>query len=121
MSAPTLPLDSAAQPTRDISAPIIVFEDVAMSFGDNEVLRGVSFHLPRGETKAVFGVAGSGKSLILKLALGLIRPDSGRIVVLGEDVTRMQEAQLFELRGKIGGVGLQLLDLCLGPGQLCDA
>lgn len=104
MSAPTLPLDSATTTTNDISAPVIVFEDVVISFGDNEVLRGVSFHLPRGETKAVFGVAGSGKSLILKLALGLIRPDSGRIVVLGEDVTQMQEAQLFELRGKIGMV-----------------
>ena len=104
MSAPTLPLDSATATTVDISAPVIVFEDVVMSFGENEVLRGVSFHLPRGETKAVFGVAGSGKSLILKLALGLIRPDSGRIVVLGEDVTQMQEAQLFELRGKIGMV-----------------
>ncbi|MGA8438911.1 MAG: ATP-binding cassette domain-containing protein [Candidatus Sulfotelmatobacter sp.] len=104
MSAPTLPLDSATVPTNDISAPVIVFEDVTMSFGDNEVLRGVSFHLPRGETKAVFGVAGSGKSLILKLALGLIRPDSGRIVALGEDVTQMPEEQLFELRGKIGMV-----------------
>ncbi len=104
MSAPTLPLDSATATTVDISAPVIVFEDVVMSFGENEVLRGVSFHLPRGETKAVFGVAGSGKSLILKLALGLIRPDSGRIVVLGEDVTQMEEAQLFELRGKIGMV-----------------
>jgi phospholipid/cholesterol/gamma-HCH transport system ATP-binding protein len=104
MSAPTLPLASAMVPNNDISAPVIVFEDVAMSFGDNEVLRGVSFHLPRGETKAVFGVAGSGKSLILKLAMGLIRPDSGRIVVLGEDVTQMPEEQLFELRGKIGMV-----------------
>ena len=104
MSAPTLPLDSATTSSNDISAPVIVFEDVAMSFGDNEVLRGVSFHLPRGETKAIFGVAGSGKSLILKLALGLIRPDSGRIVVLGEDVTQMPEEQLFELRGKIGMV-----------------
>jgi len=52
----------------------------------------------------VFGVAGSGKSLILKLALGLIKPDSGRIVVLGQDVTQMPEGQLFELRGKIGMV-----------------
>jgi len=104
MSAPTLPLDSAATATKDNSAPVIVFEDVALAFDDNEVLRGVSFHLPRGETKAVFGVAGSGKSLILKLALGLIRPDSGRIVVLGEDVTQMREEQLFELRGKIGMV-----------------
>ena len=89
---------------KDNSAPVIVFEDVALAFDDNEVLRGVSFHLPRGETKAVFGVAGSGKSLILKLALGLIRPDSGRIIVLGEDVTQMREEQLFELRGKIGMV-----------------
>lgn len=75
-----------------------------MSFGDNEVLRGVSFHLERGDTKALFGVAGSGKSLILKLAIGLIKPDSGRIIVLGEDVTQMREEQLFDLRGKIGMV-----------------
>jgi phospholipid/cholesterol/gamma-HCH transport system ATP-binding protein len=104
MSAPTLPLASAPTIVKDSSAPVIVFEDVALSFADNEVLRGVSFHLPRGETKAVFGVAGSGKSLILKLALGLIRPDSGRILVLGEDITQMREEQLFELRGKIGMV-----------------
>ena len=104
MSTPTLPLDSSVATTRDDSAPAIVFEDVAIAFDDNEVLRGVSFHLPRGETKAVFGVAGSGKSLILKLALGLIKPDSGRILVLGQDVTQMPEDQLFELRGKIGMV-----------------
>ena len=104
MSTPTLPLDSSVATTKDDSAPAIIFEDVAIAFDDNEVLRGVSFHLPRGETKAVFGVAGSGKSLILKLALGLIKPDSGRIVVLGQDVTQMPEDQLFELRGKIGMV-----------------
>src|ERR1035438_2278368 len=104
MSTPTLPLDSSVATTKDDSAPAIIFEDVASAFDDNEVLRGVSFHLPRGETKAVFGVAGSGKSLILKLALGLIKPDSGRIVVLGQDVTQMPEDQLFELRGKIGMV-----------------
>src|SRR5580704_1266628 len=104
MSAPTLPLDSAAVSTQDNSTPAIVFEDVVLSFEENEVLRGVSFRLPRGETKALFGVAGSGKSLILKLAIGLIRPDSGRIIVLGEDVTQMQEAELFKLRGRIGMV-----------------
>jgi phospholipid/cholesterol/gamma-HCH transport system ATP-binding protein len=104
MSAPTLPLDSAAAPTQDNSTSVIVFEDVAMAFGENQVLRGVSFRLARGETKALFGVAGSGKSLILKLALGLIRPDSGRIMVLGQDVTQMREEDLFELRGKIGMV-----------------
>src|SRR6202050_105277 len=104
MSAPTSPLDRIAVTKPDDSAPAIIFEDVAIAFDDNEGLRGVSFHLNRGETKAVFGVAGSGKSLILKLALGLIRPDSGTILVLGQDVTQMQEKELFALRGKIGMV-----------------
>jgi phospholipid/cholesterol/gamma-HCH transport system ATP-binding protein len=104
MSAPTMPLDSPAVTTKDDSAPAIVFEDVAISFAENNLLRGVSFRLARGETKALFGVAGSGKSLILKMVLGLIRPDSGRILVLGQDVTQMQEKELFELRSKIGMV-----------------
>src|SRR6202167_2200882 len=102
MSAPTLPLARPASSTEDSSTPAIVFEDVALAFGENKVLRGVSFHLNRGETKALFGVAGSGKSLILKLVLGLIRPDSGTILVLGQDVTQMQEKELFALRDKIG-------------------
>src|ERR1700691_123498 len=104
MSAPTLPLDHTLANTKDDSAPAIVFEDVALAFGENQVLRGVSFRLAHGETKALFGVAGSGKSLILKLALGLLRPDSGRIIVLGQDVTQMQEKELFQLRSKIGMV-----------------
>jgi phospholipid/cholesterol/gamma-HCH transport system ATP-binding protein len=104
MGAPTLPMASAAPPTPDVSAPVIVFEDVALAFGDNQVLRDISFHLDRGETKAIFGVAGSGKSLILKLVLGLIRPDSGRIVVLGHDLAQIRDEDLFELRGKIGMV-----------------
>jgi phospholipid/cholesterol/gamma-HCH transport system ATP-binding protein len=66
------------------------------------VLDGISFQLAHGETKAVFGVAGSGKSTLLKLAMGLLRPDSGRIFVLGEEITRMSEQQLFELRRRVG-------------------
>src|SRR5260221_12666603 len=104
MSAPTLPLDSSALITQDNSTPAIVFEEVALAFAENDVLRGVSFHLARGETKALFGVAGSGKSLILKLVMGLIRPDSGRIVVLGHDISQMREEELFQLRRKIGMV-----------------
>src|ERR1700684_4304236 len=104
MSAPTLPLARPASSTEDSSTPAIVFDDVALAFGDNEVLRGVSFRLARGETKALFGVAGSGKSLILKLAMGLIRPDSGRIIVLGHDISDLPEEELFQLRGKIGMV-----------------
>jgi len=90
-----------------LSAPpaaAVVFEDVHLSFGDNAVLRGVSFHLPVGETKALFGVAGSGKSTILKLALGLLPPDAGRITVLGNEVTQMPEQELFPLRGRLGMV-----------------
>jgi phospholipid/cholesterol/gamma-HCH transport system ATP-binding protein len=104
MSTPTLPLDSAAVIAKENAGPVIVFENVVLAFGNNEVLKGISFQLPRGETKAIFGIAGSGKSLILKLALGLIRPDEGRILVLGEDITQMHEDQLFELRGKVGMV-----------------
>ncbi len=104
MSAPTLPLERPTATTRDNSAPAIVFEGVTLGFPGNDVLRGISFRLNRGETKALFGVAGSGKSLILKLVMGLLRPDSGRILVLGEDVTKMREEDLFELRAKIGMV-----------------
>ena len=82
----------------------IVFKDVAISFEGKAVLDGISFVLQLGETKALLGVAGSGKSTILKLTLGLIKPDSGQIIVLGEDITQMNEEELFELRRRIGMV-----------------
>ena len=82
----------------------MVFEDVVLAFDQKPLLNGISFRLPRGETKAIFGVAGSGKSTILKLALGLLKPDSGRIFVLGKDVTEMAEEELFDLRRQIGMV-----------------
>src|SRR6267154_1485620 len=104
MSAPTLPLDSASETAKEDRSPVVVLEDVRLGFAGNEVLRGVSFHLARGETKALFGVAGSGKSLILKLVMGLIRPNAGRILVLGHDISQMREEDLFRLRGKIGMV-----------------
>lgn len=102
MSAPTLPLDSASNAGRDSAAHAIEFQDVHLAFEENQVLRGISFCLPFGETKALFGVAGSGKSTILKLALGLLKPDSGRILVMGNDVTQAREGALFALRAKVG-------------------
>jgi phospholipid/cholesterol/gamma-HCH transport system ATP-binding protein len=102
MATPTLPLSGATLTTADASSDAIVFEDVAIAFEDKPVLDGISFRLPRGETKAIFGVAGSGKSTILKLALGLIRPDRGHIYTLGHDITQMKEEDLFELRRRIG-------------------
>ena len=103
MSTPTTPASFDNCDERP-TAPAIVFEDVHISFEDNAVLRGVSFQLPIGETKALFGVAGAGKSTILKLALGLLPPDSGRITVLGNEVTQMRERDLFPLRGQLGMV-----------------
>ncbi|MBZ5568505.1 MAG: ATP-binding cassette domain-containing protein [Acidobacteriia bacterium] len=82
----------------------IVFDDVAIAFDENVVLDGISFRLHKGETKMLLGVAGSGKSTILKLALGLLKPDRGSIWVLGQDVTRMKEEELFDLRRRIGMV-----------------
>ena len=87
--------------TANAKSDAIVFEDVAIAFEDKPVLDDISFRLPRGETKAIFGVAGSGKSTILKLALGLIRPDGGHIYTLGQDITQMKEEDLFELRRRI--------------------
>ena len=104
MSAPTLPLDSASDASHESAAHAIEFQDVHLAFEENQVLRGVSFRLPFGETKALFGVAGSGKSTILKLALGLLKPDSGRILVLGNDVTQTREEDLFALRARVGMV-----------------
>ncbi len=92
-----------AEPRSDVKNPII-FEDVHIGFDGRPVLQGISFKLDRGESKVLLGVAGEGKSLILKMCLGLIKPDSGKITVLGEDVTAMSELDLFALRGKIGMV-----------------
>ena len=84
--------------------PVIVFEDVAIAFDDRVVLRDLSFELLAGQTKVLFGVAGSGKTVVLKLAMGLLRPDSGRIFVLGHEVTAMSEQELFSLRQRLGMV-----------------
>ena len=82
----------------------IVFEDVSIQFEDNPVLDGVSFALKRGETKILLGIAGAGKSTILKMTLGLVKPDRGRIVALGYEVSSMREEELFDLRRKVGMV-----------------
>src|ERR1700739_1637439 len=104
MAAPPLPIDRRTADRPESAEPAIVFDNVSIAFEENVVLDGVSFHLPHGETKALFGIAGSGKSTILKLALGLLPPDSGRIFLLGHEITRMSEQALFELRRHVGVV-----------------
>jgi len=102
MPAPTLPSENPAAAVASVSGYAIEFDNVSIAFDEKVVLDGISFQLPHGETKALFGVAGSGKSTLLKLAMGLLRPDSGRIFVLGEEITRMSEQELFQLRRRVG-------------------
>src|SRR5271163_3445994 len=102
MPVPTLPSENAAVAVANPSGYAIEFDNVSIAFDEKVVLNGISFQLPHGETKALFGVAGSGKSTLLKLAMGLMKPDSGRIFVLGEEITSMNEQQLFELRRRVG-------------------
>ncbi len=104
MSAPPTVLPEPRPVVNDADSPVITFDQVSISFEGNQVLDEISFELQRGETRAIFGVAGSGKSTILKLALGLVKPDSGRITVLGKEITGMREEELFELRRRIGMV-----------------
>jgi len=102
MSSPPTAVEERISHTQGSQSPVIVFEDVSIAFQGKQVLDGISFRLPRGETKAIFGVAGSGKSTILKMAIGLLKPDSGRIYLLGEEITQKPEEELFELRSKVG-------------------
>ena len=104
MPAPVAPAESPARTTDGQPQSAIVFEQVSISFEGNMVLDGISFSLERGETKALLGVAGSGKSTILKLTMGLVKPDHGNIWVLGQEVSAMKEEDLFELRRKLGMV-----------------
>jgi phospholipid/cholesterol/gamma-HCH transport system ATP-binding protein len=86
------------------AAPIVVFDDVSIAFDQNEVLKNISFKLMPGETRIVLGPAGCGKSVLLKLANGLLCPDSGRILVFGKDINAMPEHDLFSFRDRIGMV-----------------
>lgn len=83
---------------------MIEFRNVKMSFNDDIILQNVSFSISRGQTKIILGVSGSGKSTILKLILGLIRPDSGEIMIEGEDITKLSERELVQVRRRIGMV-----------------
>lgn len=82
----------------------IEFQDVSLAFGDRVVLNRVSLQVRYGESKIVMGGSGTGKSTLLRLVLGLLKPDSGRILVDGEDVTDYNEEQMMMVRSKIGMV-----------------
>jgi phospholipid/cholesterol/gamma-HCH transport system ATP-binding protein len=86
----------------ETSEPVLRFDDVSVLFEDVPALSHVSFQAFEGESRIILGAAGSGKTLLLKTALGLIRPDSGRVSVFGKDLTGMRERELADVRSKIG-------------------
>jgi len=87
-----------------MTEPILEMKNVVKYYGHTAVLNGISFSVFRGETKIIIGASGSGKSTILKLIMGLDKPDAGRIFVEGEDITKFSERQLVSVRQKIGMV-----------------
>jgi phospholipid/cholesterol/gamma-HCH transport system ATP-binding protein len=93
-------LDEALGP----GGPIIVFDRVSLAFDDKQILRDVSFTLGTGHTKIFLGASGAGKSTILRLILGLLKPDSGAIFVNGERVDNMHEDALMKVRADLGMV-----------------
>lgn len=100
---------------------MIRFEDVWLAFEEHQVLRGVSFQAAEGKITALVGASGSGKSTILKLLIGFLTADRGRIVIDGEDVTGLGERQWAKMRRKMGMVFqdsalFDSLDVCMNVG-----
>jgi phospholipid/cholesterol/gamma-HCH transport system ATP-binding protein len=81
---------------------ILEFRDVCLYFGETPALDHVSFSMSGGDSRIVYGVAGSGKTTLLKAALGLVKPDSGRVFVFGQDATDLKESDWFHLRARMG-------------------
>lgn len=100
MSATSIPAIHEAVPRE----PLIRFENVSIGFDDSEVLRDITFEVEAGETKVILGESGSGKTVLLKLAAGLLRPSSGRVVIMGHDLVDMKEVDLLDFRRRIGFV-----------------
>jgi phospholipid/cholesterol/gamma-HCH transport system ATP-binding protein len=84
--------------------PVIEFRDVLLSFDEKTVLNRISFSVRRGETKIILGRSGGGKSTIIRLILGLLKPDDGEILIDGEEITHYTEPEMMPVRQKIGMV-----------------
>src|ERR1700675_2295266 len=100
MAGPGRMNNAATPPTAP--HPAIKFERVRIGFEEGDILRGVSFEVQKQETLVLLGETGTGKTLSLKLAAGLLRPSEGNIQVLGRDVSSMAERDLLAFRRQIG-------------------
>lgn len=103
MSTPT-PLEARLSRVKTPGEPVIVFEKVFLAFGDNVILKDVSFELRAGYSKIFLGASGAGKSTILKLILGLLKPQAGRIWVNGVRVDTLGESDMMKVRDDVGMV-----------------
>jgi phospholipid/cholesterol/gamma-HCH transport system ATP-binding protein len=101
---PTVPDTEREHQQVDAGQPVVVFENVTITFDIKPVLEDISFTVMPGETRVILGPAGCGKSVLMKLANGLIRPDQGVIRIFGEDITQMREVDLFKMRAHVGMV-----------------
>ena len=86
----------------DTKSPVLEFDHVSVAYEGTPALADVSFRAYEGESRVIMGATGSGKTVLLKAALGLQRPDSGTVRVFGQDISRMPERRLFEIRSKVG-------------------
>lgn len=99
--------DTSASETLDLrgeSGPIVEFKGVSITFDVKPVLENISFAVEHGQTLIILGPAGCGKSVLLKMANGLLRPDSGSIRIFGQEITAMRESELFAMRAHTGMV-----------------
>jgi phospholipid/cholesterol/gamma-HCH transport system ATP-binding protein len=100
-----IPLNGREQFSAPVPGQTVIrFKDVRIGFEDREVLQGISFETVHGETKVLLGEGGSGKTLIMKMAAGLLRPDSGTVTVMGHNIGEMGEKELLQFRRYIGFV-----------------
>ena len=83
-------------------AAVLKFDNVTVSFDGDVALRDISFAAYEGESRIILGAAGSGKTVLLKTAMGLTKPESGKVFVFGQDISTMSEKRLFDVRSKIG-------------------
>jgi phospholipid/cholesterol/gamma-HCH transport system ATP-binding protein len=104
MASPFRPAQGREMSTTVPGEPLIAFKDIRIGFGEGEVLRRISFEVWPGETKVLLGESGSGKTLIMKLAAGLLHADSGRIWVMGHNIEEMPEKELLNFRRHLGFV-----------------
>ena len=95
---------AATMDSSDDKIPVVEFKDVSITFDVKPVLQNISFSVERGQTLILLGPAGCGKSVLLKLANGLLGPDSGSIRIFGKEITTMRERDLYALRAHIGMV-----------------